>query len=212
MELESKAIEAVAVTTGKAVDATVSFGKFARAVLGTVPEDLVGLVVGDRLRETRLRNLDRLQRRTDEIIQQRDAATIRTVSPNLAIPILKAAQDESSKEIQEIWARLLANAMDENRSGIRKDFVETINKLDPDDARVMLEIVELGGLEHSIGEIDLINKLGVTSDRLEVSLSHLKNIGCISSYGQQNFNSWRPDNLLLDLSAYGRELMRACGL
>src|SRR6185437_15652234 len=111
---QAKAVQEGSKAVGKAIDLTDKVGSFLGRVLGTPIEDAVGLVIGDRLHHARLRNADRLARRTEEILAQRNVKP-EPVSANLAIPLLQAAQDESREKLQELWARLLANAMDPKR-------------------------------------------------------------------------------------------------
>lgn len=113
MSEEAKAVAAVAGATGKAIDAATDLGGFAGKVLGTLPQDAVGLL-GDWVSHLRTRNAHRLQLKTDEILSSRNAV-IEPLSLVVARPLLEAAQDESREELVELWARLLANAMDLSR-------------------------------------------------------------------------------------------------
>ena len=47
-----------------------------------------------------------------EILQRRNVQKPEPVSPSLAIPLISAAYDETRPELQQIWAELLAAAMD----------------------------------------------------------------------------------------------------
>jgi hypothetical protein len=56
-------------------------------------------------------------------------------SPSLkyAIPILEAAADEENNELQDLWSRLLAAAMDPNRrDAMRQSFIATVKQMDLD--------------------------------------------------------------------------------
>src|SRR5437660_1458996 len=58
--------------------------------------------------------------------------------PSVAIPLLRAAYDESRPELQQIWAKLIAAAIDPNRSGqFRLSFIATLKQFDPLDAQVL---------------------------------------------------------------------------
>src|SRR6266567_4418792 len=73
-----------------------------------------------------------------------EARGVKDPSPaNLAValPILHAAADESREELQELYARLLAAAMDPNRaSQVRRSLVEFVRQLDPLDASVLQQL------------------------------------------------------------------------
>lgn len=204
-DLDSKAVQAVAVATGKAIDAGRDLGGFAAKVLGTLPEDAVGLLGGDWVSHVRQRNAHRLQLRTDEILATRNAE-IEPVSLSVARPLLEAAQDESRDELVELWARLLANAMDKKRPQIRKSFIEALKRFDPLDALVMEKSVSAGGAWVRTDHWE--RELNVTEDELAISLKHLTDIGCLEEPKGVMVGNKMVEGLLV--SPFGRELMRAC--
>jgi hypothetical protein len=56
-------------------------------------------------------------------------------------PILEAAADEENDELQDLWSRLLAAAMDPNRrDAMRQSFIATVKRMDPIDALVLKAI------------------------------------------------------------------------
>jgi hypothetical protein len=87
----SNAIAETAKATGKAIDLVRDLGGFVAKVLGNTPADLVGLAVGDLLREVRARNAFHMAQRTDEILSARRTRETVTVSPALAVRLLTAA-------------------------------------------------------------------------------------------------------------------------
>jgi Abortive infection alpha len=107
-------------------------------VLGTAPEDAVGLVLGTPLHFVRTviaRTLDQL---VSKIFERRGVTDTQPVSPSLAIPLLRAAYDESRPELQQLWAELTAAAMDPKRSGrVRLSFIDTLKRFDPLDALLL---------------------------------------------------------------------------
>ena len=66
-----KALTEVAKFGTKALEVTEKGGQFLSRVLGPVPADLVGVLGGDWVRHARIRNLDRLAGRTEEILRER---------------------------------------------------------------------------------------------------------------------------------------------
>ena len=73
--------------------------------------DLIGLLFGDQVKVKRAERLAVLWHRTHEPLRDRG---IDPEPPSLkyAIPILEAAADEENDELQDLWSRLLAAAMD----------------------------------------------------------------------------------------------------
>lgn len=162
---------------GKAlVDATSDLGKFVARVLGTVPEDIVGLSIGDYLREIRTRNLDKIRRKTDEILRRRKVEKPKSISPKQAIPAFKAMADESDETLQDIWARLLANAMDPNRDvQLQQIFIDTLRAFEPLDALILDKLKSDKSGEH-------IHKAipgDIRQSLIQLSLDRLMKLECV---------------------------------
>lgn len=215
VESESKAITAVAETAGKAIDATRELGGFVSKILGTGPEDAAGLLGVDLLGHLRIRNAHRLQIHTDEILAKRQAE-IEPLSLSVAKPLMEAAQDESREEILALWARLLANALDNTRPAIRKSFIEALSRFDPLDVLIMERTFRI--YVDDSGEImdhdELPSLLGVSLDEFSVSIKNLYDLGCIETplddpvWGEEEGVPVLKDVHVL--TAFGRELMKAC--
>jgi Abortive infection alpha len=111
----------------------------------------------------------------------------------------------------ELWARLLANAMDPAMNSVRHSFIEAVTKMDNPDALVLLHIHKFHITSIRIGETALQNKIighanialmvGRTSDDIYVSLRHLEELHFL------NFNQTDPGWYV---NPTFREFMRAC--
>lgn len=170
------------VTAAKALEATASTAL--SAVPESVRKDLVGFVGGDWLHEQRVRNIDRLTRRTKEIIAARNVET-ETPSPSLAEPIIEAARNESREELAEFFAKLLAAAMDPSRkSRVRLEFVELVKQLDPLDA-ILLEFVHKNPIHQVGSNVDFHATLADRFKRqrmeIEVSIAALSKLDIATS-------------------------------
>lgn len=103
-----------------------------------------------------------------------------------AIPIIQNASQEDDEIIQNLWASLIANTTDPNRSMIpKKIFIEILNSLEPLDAKILLFFGNLGR-ERFIGAYregftvnTLAQDLGETSKNIQFSLQNLARLGCI---------------------------------
>lgn len=198
----------------KAISATANFGetvveegsaltRYLGRILGTVPEDAVGLVIGDPLGHLRMRAAIYYDGKISEILQRRNVQKPEPVSPSLAIPLISAAYDETRPELQQIWAELLAAAMDPSRSGaVRLSFVNTVKQFDPLDA--------LRQLYNQAGELapnprdNLAGRLQRSRDEIELSAINLEMLRCVApklgAYVGVHFY----------ITTYGRELVRVC--
>ena len=133
---------------------------------------------GDWLGQVRIRNFARLNDRTEEILRFRGVAETAAVSPSLAVPLLRAAADENREE--ELWARMIATAMDPNRSNrVRRSFIETVARFDPLDAMILLKLYETPGTLSPNPRDFLASQLAVSSREIQVSVQHLDDLKCV---------------------------------
>jgi hypothetical protein len=160
---------------------TRELGGFLSKVFGTLPQDTVGVLGGDWLHHIRIRNAYRLQKRTEEILRGRGAERkIEPLSPSVAIPLLKAAQDESRDEIQELWARLLANAMDRVRPQLNRVFIDLVKTLDVLEARIIKRLGDEGAINKPARFLDKVSKIDwrtdfdTTPDQFAIALSTIE--------------------------------------
>jgi abortive infection alpha-like protein len=195
---QAKAIQELAKATGTALETANKAGTYIAWVLGTMPRDLVGLF-GDWLGHVRIRNLARLMDTTQKILQQREVAEPIPVSPTLAVPLLRAAADESQEELQEFWARLIAAAMDPaTASKVRPSFIDTLRAFAPMDVRVFDWAIRKGYKEEITNPFQTAMKeIGGTQDELVVSFENLNNLRCFSIASQPIFTAF--GRLLADL-------------
>lgn len=134
--ISSDSVSAVAHLGQDVLRAVASLAK----IFGKVPEDLVGVIGGDTLHHHRLRNLATLAAKTDAYLQLIDQARRSEVSLSVAIPLIAAAVDESRRELQDLWAALLANAQLDDGVRVRTIYFDILKGMEPIDAKV-LELV-----------------------------------------------------------------------
>ena len=172
-------------------------------VLGTVPDDAVGLVIGDPLRFVRTVIAAQYDDLLTELLAERGVTEPQPVTPALALPLLRAAYDESRPELQDLWARLLAAAMDPARSAsVRQSFIDAISQLDPLDARVLVWMAGYNGPD-IVNFADRASKeLNASQDEIQISFTNLAKVGCIHHETQR-----RQHPVLMP---FGRKLLSAC--
>ena len=110
----ARALRATADATKEAIGAIEKTGGFLNRVFGNIVEDSIG-VVADRIKFYRIQNYLALSENTARIMRDRgysDADITRVVTPKVAIPLIESATLKDDKELQALWAQLLANAMD----------------------------------------------------------------------------------------------------
>jgi hypothetical protein len=186
------------------IDAGREFGGFLARMLGNLPHDTAGLLGGDLLHEVRLTNLRRIEIETEKILASRRINDPSPVSPSLAIPLLHAAQEEEDVELQDLWARLLANAMDPSRDNdIRIEYIKTLAKFNPIDALVIKLLIDTPSSMQPNTRDFLAANLRCSSEAIEVSFSHLDQLEC-TIYPAGSIPNTRS------VTPFGLELFRAC--
>lgn len=210
----NKTVQEVSKLGTKALGTGDKLGGFLSRVFGAVPEDVVGLVGGDFLHHIRIRNAAKLQKRTDEILKERGIKNdTQPLSPNIALPLLNAAQNESREELQELWARMLANAMDPNLSSVvRQSIITAVQTFDPLDAKVLetsFKFTSKGVVNISASKV--LESLGISWGEFETSLKNLDDLKCIKKYTKQGQPSMETTSGIT-ITYFGREILRACSL
>ena len=191
------AIEESARTAGKALDLV----KDGASHIG----DIYGLLIGDQIHAARYRRLDAITRKSQKILKDRNAEA-GEVSEQIAIPLLEAAQGESRVEMQELWARLLANAIDTARAeDVRPEFVDALKRMHPLDALVLEKARDIIQDPNNavINPVDMAGRLAIRTSRVEVSLQNLVHVNCLVSQGHAQDTRYR-------LVSFGIEFLLAC--
>ncbi len=196
---EAKAVQKLSDFGTTVVTEVGQLARYIGRILGTVPENAVGVVIGDPLQFVRTAIAAQYDALLSRILRDRNV-TPQPVSPSLGIPLIRAAYDESRPELQELWAHLIAAAMDPSRANrVRRSFIEAIRQFDPLDALVLKELFSLGGERPELGvNTYLIPRVNANQRELEVSFQNLVSLKCV-----RERRGW-------EISDYGFELVRAC--
>jgi Abortive infection alpha len=129
----------------------------------------------------KLKNVADLDEKAREILTARHAAA-EEISPSISGPLLEAAAEEERDELKEVWAKLLAAAMDPTRKNrVRLSFITILKQMDPMDARVLDSVHRNpAGFGEGINGRDALSKeFGVTQDEILVSFENLERLRCV---------------------------------
>jgi hypothetical protein len=188
---------------GHGLDPARDVHAFVARVLGTVPEDVAGLLDGDLLRRVRTANCARLARRTDAILAARGVTQTVAVSASVALPLLAAAQDEGRDELQELWARMLANAMTPAKADtMRVEFIDALKRLHPLDAQILLKMSESASQLGPISKDYFAARLKITVHAAEVALHNLERVRCVRPGGTGSLSYY--------MTGFGHALIAVC--
>jgi len=177
-------------------------GGFLGKALGSTPEDLIAYLGGDWLRIRRAENLARMISEAKERLEERGVGgKTEPATLTLALPLMQAAADESREEIRDLWARLLAAAMDPGRSQkVRRLYIDIVGKMDPLDALVLKKLEDESSWQPTKRDA-FAKMLDVGSTEVEVSFLNLIKLDVIADSGATKLTN--PI-----LTSVGRELLR----
>jgi hypothetical protein len=209
---QAKAAAAYAELGKTGVEAVRGGAGWVARILGSLPDDLVALAIGNQVRVARWEQAHHLLHDAKERLRARGVLDPEPMSPSLAAPLLDAAASETDPSLAELWARLLANALDpERKARVRRKFIEVIKSMDPLDARVFQALVgHSGGMQPSVVQV-VSSRLETDPDDVEVSLGNLSDLGLITppqyvsgaNSRQMAFRDRAP------LTPFGRQFARA---
>jgi hypothetical protein len=121
---------------------------------------------------------------------------LRIVPPKLALPIIENASLEEDDEMQDLWANLLASAVDPDfKGGIRSAFIEIIKQLEVVDVHTLNAIFEESRrkddegkdaltnylFKNLVGPNRIVSKLNIDLQVYETSIDNLLRVKCVSS-------------------------------
>lgn len=193
MEAEAKAIQEVAKSTGKAIDAAREAGIFISKFISGPIEQGIG-IFEDKLKYMRWERQVRLMQRAQEFLTNIGLkAPTRQIPLNIAIPILQGASLEENDDLQDRWAMLLVNAANADFHGeIRRSYAAILEQITPLDACLLDVLYDLPFDEsqhrgiataklpisaHVVDEKE--NELPPPSEEIVISLSNLVRLGCL---------------------------------
>ncbi|WP_315729024.1 Abi-alpha family protein [Bradyrhizobium sp. SZCCHNS2015] len=200
---QAKAVRSISDFGTTVVTESSKLVQYVGRVLGTVPHDVVGLVIGDPLSFVRTAIAGQYDILLSKIFERRRVTKTQPVSPSLAIPLLRAAYDESRPELQALWASLIASAMDPNRSArVRLSFIETLRRFDPLDAVVLRARHQASGELKPNPVAFIASQIGEPPTEVHISVDNLKFLNCAASATTQVTEFY--------VTNYGAALLRAC--
>lgn len=133
------ATKAVAETAGKALDMVSAVGRFSARLIGDALEQGGGML-SDQVKYWRKMRLAELEAKFNAACEARglNPDTLRPMSLGQTVQVLEAASLEESDEVQDLWAELLANAVDpESGISLKKMYVTLLRDLGPAEAALL---------------------------------------------------------------------------
>lgn len=140
----------------------------------------------------KLKNAVFVGEKAKEYLKQRgitEATQVRELTAKFGVLFLQGASVEDEPTLRDLWAKLLANALDPNFQiqSIRSAFFSIIKELDPNDAKI-LELVHKTAIElgssitvHMYKSEFIKSTLGLNDEQFAISFQNLIRTGCISA-------------------------------
>jgi hypothetical protein len=219
IEESAKAVQETAKATGKAIDASRELGGFLRAVFGGSLEQLGGMLEDSLLMHRGVRRL-RLIRRYNEIRIEMGLPpdVTKPVSLKFGLPLIEAATLEDNEILQDMYARLLANATDPTSAiEAKRAFVSILQDCGPLEVRLLEWIYHAPGEEGFVRTARLPNEyleyppsvdsMEMPNPEVDLALSNLARLGCIEPVGM--YGGGMPTRVV-KITSLGRALIEAC--
>lgn len=165
-------------------------GSYANTVFGPASEEF-GELMGQEVRLWKAMNLLKHVDELQQVLKERGLRPehARYLGYSEAVPLIEAASYEESDEVQGLWARLLASALDpETDVRIEKAFVSILREIGPIEAQLLLFVREYGGSGPSVIEGEpaarmweaySVSLASVSPDLLGAAIINLRRLGCL---------------------------------
>lgn len=189
----AKAVQEVAKTAGKGIDAAARAGGFL-AKITKEPLEVAMDIWTDKLRYYRWeRQLDMMQRAEQKIAALGGRYRFKPLPLNIAAPILEASSLEEDAVLRDCWANMLTNGTNDLAGAeMRRAYVSIFEQMTNLDVRVMTTVyalpfdqtkskgVVLDLLPGAASIADDKEKPNISLDEsLEISLANLDRLGCL---------------------------------
>jgi len=173
-------------------------------VAGAVGQSVV-MIGREWINYWKMKNAVCIGEKAKEYLKQRgitDETQVRALTAKFGVLFLQGASVEDEPSLQDLWAKLLANALDPNFQiqSIRSAFFTIIRELDPNDVKILdlVHKLDLAKKPATDGKSGLTNPmyisetvkttLGLSDEQFAISFQNLVRTGCISANIKINQN------------------------
>lgn len=211
----AKSSEAIAKTTGKAIDVASDLGRFVSGPF----EQVVGMIT-DRLQVARLERQVRLSDRVHALMKKKGLSGPTSQLPlSFGTPLLTNAAIEEDDYLQDRWAHLLVNsASSDSNTEQRRAFISILQDLTALDVQVLAAIASVpGATDEGVWTQDLPNtpkpyersrkEQDLPPREVQVSIYNLIRAGCVVATA--GFGGGMSISIVT-LTPLGEEFVRAC--
>lgn len=154
-----------------AIDLVLRAGRFLGGVFGPASKEL-GHLFGDQMKFWRFKNAVNILEKAQALMDARGLKPeqVRTLGFGEGLLLLEAASMEESDEVQTLWARLMANAVDPNAATkAEKVYVDILKSISAREAIFLDLMAQIEKKGHSFKSIEAIDAFGLEMSALAES-------------------------------------------
>jgi hypothetical protein len=220
MSDEIKAIEESAKTIGKGIELASRVGGFIAPLIQGSLEQGIG-IFEDKLKYLRWERQLRLMNRSYEFMKDSGFSGVTRPLPlKFAVPLLQGASLEDDDYLQDLWAKLLVNAVNDERIELKRIYIDILERLSPLEGRIIEKVYSLRFEEtqHKSlvtyklpADVEIAcedkNDYPTLNPEIELALINIARMGCISpakTWGGSEFYS------LIHTTLLGKYFYEAC--
>jgi len=191
----AKAAQEIAKTTSQVVGAGQKLGQFVAKFINGPLEQISG-IVGDKLIYMRWERQVRLMKRADDFMKEINMTSpTREIPLKFAIPLMQAASLEEDDDLQDLFAKLLINAANEDSGvNIKRTYIDILERINPLEAQILDTIYSMPfkyTRHKALLTKDLPGRTDVVPDdpklerknpspEVQLALANLAVLGCLS--------------------------------
>ncbi len=193
MSDSSEAVTEIAKTAGKGIDLASRMGGFIAPLIKGPIEQGMG-IFEDKLKYTRWENQVRLMLRAKEFMNEIGLEGVQRAIPlKFAVPLLQGAAMEDDHSLQDMWAKLLVNAIRDDGIELKRVYIDILERLSPLEAKILEKLYSLPFSEYRHrtfitrllpDDIEALTDFHfeefLLNSTVELALINLARIGCIS--------------------------------
>ncbi len=189
-EVAKAAAEAAKFGT-KALDVSEKMTGFLAKVFKEPAEQAAG-IISDKLKFLRWQRQVRMADEVQKMLEGRGVKETSAISPKFAVPMLEAASMEEEDGLQDLWVKLMANAMDPNfNEEVRFTYIDILKKLNSTDVKILdffykvlkqdskVDLAKVA--DYSLKKEQIMNATGTSEDDYYVSIYNLFGAQCLTA-------------------------------
>lgn len=189
-EVAKAAAEAAKFGT-KALDVSEKMTVFLAKVFKEPAEQAAG-IISDKLKFLRWQRQVRMADEVQKILDERGVKETSAIPLKFAVPMLEAASMEEENELQDLWVKLMANAMDPSKNKeIRITYIDILKRLNSTDVKILdffyktlkkdpsVDFAKIAN--YSLKKEQIMIATGLTEDDYYVSIYNLFGTQCLTA-------------------------------